>query len=101
MGVWDGVKAVHPSPGSHAGKGAARHDGGRWKDEARVDLFAGANLLLADSTGFCGSAAVPEQAGNFCHCPWDWSSPASQTPSVPPGRVWFVPLQAARVPAEM
>lgn len=42
MGVWDGVKAVHPSPGSHAGKGAARHAGGRLKDEARADLFAGA-----------------------------------------------------------
>lgn len=89
------------SPGSHAGKGAARHDGGRLKGEARADLFAGANLLLTDSTGLCGSAAVPEQPGNFCRYPWDWSSPASQTPSTPPDRVWLVPLQAARMPAEM
>lgn len=88
VGVWDCVKAVHPSPGSHAGKGAARHNGGRLTDEARVDLFAGANLLLADSTGLCSSAAVPEQAGNCCHYPWDWSSPASQTPSTPPRQGW-------------
>lgn len=84
MVVWDCVKAVHPSPGNHTGKEAARHDGGKLKDETRVDLFAGANLLLADSNGLCGSAAVPEQAGNFCHYPWDWLSPASQTHSSAP-----------------
>lgn len=59
-------------------------------------------LLLADSTGLCSSAAVPEQAGNCCHYPWDWSSPASQTPSTPhTDKVGLVPLQVARMPAEV
>lgn len=42
--------------------------------EAGMDLSAGADLLLADSTDLYGLAAVPEQAGNFCHYPWDESS---------------------------
>lgn len=70
VGIWESVKAVHPSPGSLAGKGAVRMG-----YEARMDLFAGADLLLADSTDLCGFAAVPEQAGNFWHYPWDESSP--------------------------
>lgn len=69
VGIWESVKTVHPSPGSLAGKGTARMG-----HEARMDLFAGANLLLASSTDLCGIAAVPEQAGNLCHYPRDGSS---------------------------
>lgn len=99
--VWDHVKAVHPSPGSHAGKGAARHYGGRQRDEGRVSFFAGVNLLLAGSTDLCSCAAVPEQGGNFCHYPLGWSSSVFQTLSTPWDRVWLVPLQVAMVLAEV
>lgn len=48
VGIWESVKVVHPSPGSPAGKGTVRIG-----YEARMDLFAGADLLLADSTDLC------------------------------------------------